>query len=150
METIDSIVQEAASRVKKILLDEAKKIAKFPTTPLGVRSKNPETHFHEEWLHTISSPDTGIKGKTEEKHGIEVYVNDKIAHFSKRFHIFMMPDGLYKLSCAMVETRFDPDYTARSYPDWTLRQEFPENYLVYGEMALERIRKVIKRQTVKA
>ena len=121
-ESVDSIVEEAGDKIKKIILEAAKGL-EFPEITMGEQKEG------------------GAFAKVER--GIVLYDNG--GYWVDRRFAILMSDGIYTtragLFLSMDETGQHTNYL-KSFPDWEKMVEIPENYVNYRKQALEMIREL--------
>ncbi len=134
MKRIEGIVNEAAAKVKAILLEEAKGLVAFPQMMIGVKD---EKHV-----------DIYSRGLALLNPGILVY--DQNNFWSENQQVIMMPDGLYRFDMSMFTATRNGEPTSYNdaFPGLERKIEVPTDYLVHGPMALYLMRKVLKEQGV--
>ena len=122
MTAIDKIVDEAANKVKQILLEEARNLKPFPEYCFGIRNKK------------YATQGCLTKGLLGSKPGILVFDAKK---WAENYFVFMLPDGMYEFKADMFEATKNrkPTNLCESAPDWESRKEKPINYLAYGNLA---------------
>ena len=144
MKSIGDIIESSLRDIKKILLEEAGKIETFPKSSFGVREPK-----HSDKTPIIAegmfgpTPDLRNRGIVRQKEGILVYNNGEF--WTDRLYIFMLPNGLYRFSASMFKDSEEGSFS-QSYPDWDRKKEVSEDYFVYGQRALDLMKKI---ETVK-
>ncbi|MEI6058337.1 MAG: hypothetical protein WCP89_01055 [archaeon] len=148
MKRIEVIVNEAAAKVKAILIGETRALSHFPQMHIGV--KDPKYAETEPNIvdGMLGSVDVRSEGIALLRPGILVYDQDKF--WSENQQVIMMPDGLYRfrMSMFLMTQEGHPTNLLASNPDMDTRREEPADYLVYGPRALYLMRDALKRQGV--
>jgi len=145
MKEIDEIVNEAANKVKQILLEEAKKLNPFPEYCFGTQNKKYATRGDAaEGL--LGSVDVSSKGIALPRPGILVF--DANRFWTNNCYVLMLPDGMYEFRASMflVTKGRKPTNICDSAPDWRSKTETSINYLVHGDKALYLMREINKQR----
>ena len=137
---IETIIKEAADKIKKRLCREIVKIKEFPHLFVGIDNKKIQEEY--EFARGIAYPKRGIILSDSGTTGSGV-------DYSR--YVILLPEddvGLRTFDAATFKNDKSPDGCWNKYPNWHSRREIPQTYITHGQQALAMMRRIATHPTL--